>query len=158
MKHWSKLAVRFVGALNLAYGLLGAVFLIDTLVRTGPRIRNSSDFPYERVVFDLQTTVNAVFLLGLLLAGYWLLRICRRGAILSNLVLSLEILYFLLSGGAGLFMLMSASPTAKSVALSMANPNGDAGIALQIITLYPVIALVVLNIARWRMNRNGDWK
>jgi hypothetical protein len=40
----------------------------------------------------------------------------------------------------------------------MANPNGDAGIALQIITLYPLIALVGLNIARWRMNRNGDWK
>jgi hypothetical protein len=89
--------------------------LIDEVVRFGPRIRNFAQLPYERVVYDSKATMNAVFLFGLILAGYWLVRLHRRGAVLSNFVFSFEILYIKLSTAADLFLLMSTNPTLPSL-------------------------------------------
>ncbi|HYB62311.1 MAG TPA: hypothetical protein VEH50_12645 [Methylomirabilota bacterium] len=158
MKSWSRGVVRLIGALNLVYFVLGLVLLIEDIVRAAPTIQNSMEFPYERTIYVLMTSISGFFLVGLMFSGYWLLRLLRRGVVLSNFVFSLEILYFLLSDLISLFMIMSANRVAKSIGLSLANVNGDAGISLQIITCYPLIALIVLNIARRRMNRDGNWK
>jgi len=97
-------------------------------------------------------------LVGLVLAGYWLLRLRRRGVILSNFVYSFEILYFLVADMISLALIMSPNKVKQSIGFSMAGQSGNMGIALQVITWYPEIALIVLNIARRRMNRDGKWR
>lgn len=140
------------------YSALGLVLLIDEIVRDAPRIQNSMEFPYERTIYLLKTSIGVFFLVGLIFGGYWLLRLRRRGVVLSNVVFSLEILYFLLLPLISLIMTMSANKVAESFASSLGNPIGDAGIVLQFITCYPLIALILLNIARRRINRDGNWK
>jgi len=158
MKNWSKHVVRAVGALNLIYGVLGTALLLYDLLRYSFRIQNSVRFPYDRAFYELDTAINAVFLVALMLAGYWLLGLRRRGAVLSNFVYSLEIFYLLLSDVVTLATFTSASMKWRAIGNSMAGEEGNMGIALQVITCYPVIALIVLNLARRRMNRDGNWK
>jgi len=150
MKNWSTHVVRVVGALNLTYGLLGAALLLNEVVRYSSRIHNSVKFPYERTYYELCTGINAVFLVGLVLAGYCV--------ILSNFVYSFEILYFLVADMISLALIMSPNKVKQSIGFSMAGQSGNMGIALQVITWYPEIALIVLNIARRRMNRDGKWR
>jgi hypothetical protein len=156
MKNWSKYLIRVLGALNLIYGVLGAAMLTHELVRFGSHVRNSAEFPYYRAVFDTETTFNAVFLVGLVLAGYWLIGLRRRGVILSNFVYSLTILYFMVSETLGLALSMSANKTAQAIGSSMAPESGNIGIALQVITCYPLIALIALNIAHTHMKHDSQ--
>jgi hypothetical protein len=158
MKNWGAAIARVVGGLNLVYGLLGMAMLVHELVRVTSRIHNSVAAPYQRAYYGCSTAANGLFLVGLVVAGYWLLRLYRRGAVLSNFVFSFEILYWVLSNVFSLAAMMSANRVIASIGLSMAGESGNMGIALQILTLYPLIALVGLNIARRRMDRDGSWK
>ena len=97
--------------------------------------------------------------MGIFLAGYWLIKVHRRGAVFSNYLFSLEILYFLGSAWISLALSMSSNATAASIGMSLGavGGTGNMGTALQELTAYPLIALVTLNIARRRLDRNLSW-
>jgi hypothetical protein len=155
MRDWGRILIRSFGIANWFYGLTGAYFLVDGLRRVhhfGPR-------PYEAKAYYFLVIVNALFLVAIFLAGYWLILIRRRGVVFSNYVFSMEILFFVLSSWVSLELGVSSNATAASIGMSLAamGGTGNMGTALQSLTGYPVIALVGLNLARRHVDRNRSW-
>jgi hypothetical protein len=155
MRDWGRILIRSFGIANWFYGLIGSYFLVDGLRRAnrfGPN-------PYEARAYYFYVAINALFLFALFLAGYWLILIRRRGAVLSNYVFSIEILFFVLSSLVSLHLAMSSNPRTASLGMSLGAVAGigNMGTALQILTAYPLIALVALNLARRHIDRNSSW-
>ena len=156
MRNWGRILIRSFGIANWFYGLTGAYFLVDGLRRVhhfGPR-------PYEAKAYYFLVAINALFLVAIFLAGYWLILIRRRGVVFSNYVFSMEILFFVLSSWVSLYLAMSSNATAASLGMSLGamGGTGNMGTALQSLTGYPVIALVGLNLARRSLDRNRSWE
>jgi hypothetical protein len=155
MRDWGRILIRSFGIANWFYGLTGTYFLVDGLRRAhrfGPNL-------YEARAYYFYVAINALFLFALFLAGYWLILIRRRGAVLANYVFSTEILFFVLSSLVSLHLAMSSNPRTASVGMSLGAVGGigNMGTALQFLTAYPLIALVALNLARRHVDRNGYW-
>ena len=154
MRDWGRTLVRSFGIANWFYGLTGAYFLV-----AGLRFNHLRPNPYEAKAYYFFVSINALFVFAVLLTGYWLILIRRRGVVLSNYVFSMEILFFVLSSLVSLRLAMSSNPRAVSVGMSLgaAAGIGNMGTALQFLTAYPLIALVALNLARRHMDRNRSW-
>jgi hypothetical protein len=155
VRDWGRILIRSFGIANWFYGLTGTYFLVDRLWRVphfGPR-------PYEAEAYYFDVAINALFVFGIFLSGYWLILIRRRGAVLSNYIFSTEILFFVLSSWVSLILAMSRNATAASIGKSFGAVGGigNTGTALQLLTGYPVIALVALNLARRHVDRNRSW-
>jgi hypothetical protein len=155
MRDWGRILIRSFGIANWFYGLTGSYFLVDGL----RRVHHFGPYPYEAKAYYFYVTINVVFLFAYFLTGYWLILIRRRGAILSNYVFSMEILFEVLSAWVSLYLVMSSNPTAASVGMSLGAVAGigNMGTAVQILTGYPPIALVALNLARRHVDRNRSW-
>ena len=160
MRDWQKFVVRLFGLLDFLYGAAGAYFVLDGLVRVRQNVQHLAKFRYEPIAFDVELAINALLLAGLILAAYWLVRLDRRGTVLSNYVFSLEILFWVAIAVVDLPLAMSHTRTAEEISKSMGAVAGIAnmGTALQILTGYPIIGLVVLNVARKYMDRKGLWR
>ena len=157
IRDWGKILIRSFGIANWFYGLTGSYLLVDGLWRG--RHFGFGPNPYEAEAYYFDVAINALFLLGLFLSGYWLILIRRRGAVFSNYVFSTEILFFVLSSWVALILAMSRNATAASVGMSLGAVAGigNMGTVLQLLTGYPVIALVALNLARRHVDRNRSW-
>src|SRR5208282_380527 len=160
MKDWRKFVVCLFGLLDFLYGAAGAYFVLDGLVRVRQNVQHLAKFRYEPIAFDVELAINALLLAGLIVTGYWLVRLDRRGTVLSNCVFSFEILFWVATTVVGLALAMSHNKTAEEVSNGMAAVAGIAnmGTALQILTGYPIIGLVVLNIVRKYMDRKKLWR
>lgn len=157
MRDWGRILIRSFGIANWFYGLTGTYFLVDGLRRVhqfglGPR-------PYEAKAYYFLVTINAVFLVAIFLTGYWLVLIRRRGAVFSNYLFSTEILFFVLYSLVEFKLGMSGNTTAASVGMSLAAVwgIGNMGTSLQLLTGYPLIALIALNLARRHLDRKRFW-
>jgi hypothetical protein len=157
MRDWGKILIRSFGVANCLLGLTGAWFLIGTQWRV--HVRHLWPDPHDAGAYYFLVAVNALFLLAILLTGYWLILIRRRGVVFSNYVFSGEILFFVLSSAFGLALDMSGNATAVSVGRSFGAMGGvgNMGIAPQILTAYPLIALIALNLARRHLDRKCSW-
>ena len=157
MGDWGRILIRSFGIANWFYGLTGSYLLVDGLWRG--RHFGFGPNPYEAEAYYFDVAINALFLLGLFLSGYWLILIRRRGAVFSNYVFSMEILFFVVSSLVSLRLALSSNPRAVSVGMSLGAMGGigNMGTALQLLTGYPLIALVALHLARRHMNRNRSW-
>ena len=155
MRDWGRILIRSFGIANWFYGLTGSYFLVDGLWR----VNHFGPYPYEAKAYYLYVAINALFLLAIFLTGYWLILIRRRGAVFSNYVFSLEILFWVLSSLLPLILVMSRNVAAVSVGMSLGAVGGigNMGTALQSLTAYPLIALVALNLARRHVDRNRFW-
>jgi hypothetical protein len=155
MRDWGRLLIRSFGIANWFYGLTGSYFLVDGLWRAN----HFGPYPYEARAYYFLVTINALFLLTIFLTGYWLILIRRRGVVLSNYVFSTEILFFVLSSLASLKLVMSGNATAVSVGMSLGAVEGigNMGTSLQLLTGYPLIALITLNVARRHLDRKRSW-
>ncbi len=155
MRDWGRTLIRSFGIANWFYGLTGAYFLVDGLRRVhhfGPR-------PYEAKAYYFLVTINVLFLLAIFLTGYWLILIRRRGVVYSNYVFFMEILFWVLSALVALKLIMSGNTTAASIGMSLGAVAGigNMGTNLQFLTGYPLIALIVLNLARRHLDRKCSW-
>ena len=83
----------------------------------------------------------------------------RQGAVFSNYVFSLEILFFALSSLVALELGMSGNAAAVSVGMSLGAVGGigNMGTNLQFLTGYPLIALIAVNLARRHLDRKRFW-
>ena len=155
MRDWGRTLIRSLGIANLFYGLTGAYFLIDGL----RKVHHFGQYPYEAKAYYLYVSVNAVFLFAVFLTGYWLILIRRQGAVFSNYVFPLEILFFVLSSLVALELGMSGNATAVSVGMSLGAVGGigNMGTNLQFLTGYPLIALIAVNLARRHLDRKRFW-
>lgn len=159
MRDWDRFLVRLFGVLHLLYGAVGSGFLLDSFYRVLRSNIYFGRFLYERPLYYLALTINTLFILMLLLAGLSLIRFLRRGVVLSNFVFSAEILYWIAFAWLSLGLSIHGNDTASSVGKSMGAVAGigNMGTSLQLITGYPVIALIVLNLAKRRLDRRGGW-
>jgi hypothetical protein len=155
VRDWGRTVIRSFGIANWFYGLTGAYFLVDGL----RRVNHFGRYPYEAKAYYFYVSINAALLFAYFITGYWLILIRRRGAVFSNYVFSIEILFFVLSSLIPLKLVMSGSATAVSVGMSLGAVGGigNMGTALQSITAYPLIALVALNLARRHLDRKRSW-
>jgi hypothetical protein len=154
MRDWGRTLVRSFGIANWLFGLTGTVILIDGLFRANHFGRN----PYDAKAYYFLVAMNALFLLGILLAGYWLILIRRRGVVFSNYVFSIEILFWV---GLPIFdpLYMSGNATAVAISKSVGTVwgIGNMGTVFQFLTGYPLIALIALNLARKHLDRKRSW-
>lgn len=158
MRDWGRTLVRSFGIVNWIYGLEGLYFLVDGLWR----IRHGGHFgpgAYEKKAYYFLVTINAVFLLAIFLTGYLLILIRRRGVVFSNYLFSVEIMLWVLDAMVTVKLLMSGNATEVSLGQSLGAVQGigNMGTGLQMLTAYPLIALVALNLARRHLDHNGLW-
>jgi hypothetical protein len=157
MRDWGRTLIRSFGIANWFYGLTGSYLLVHGLWRAHHFGFGSN--PYEPEAYYLYVAINALFLSAIFLAGYWLILIRRRGAVFSNYVFSMEIVFWVLSEVVSSELMMSANATAVAVGRSLGATAGigNMGTALQILTGYPLIALIALNLARRHVDRKRSW-
>jgi hypothetical protein len=155
MSSWARATLRVFGALHLTMTVLGLGMIVLTLATGLPgQLRLASTPPYF-LAFFLAGTVVSLFCLVLLgAAGAALVRCDPRGVRRSNVALVLEVIWVLVSGLAGSLLIMAGEPW-KSVGASeiVASGTGDSGLAIQVLTGYPLIALTAINLASRRERR-----
>jgi hypothetical protein len=112
------------------------------------RVHASPTTPYVRQVYLISTFVDAGCLIMLVVGAAYLLRLNRLGLRICNTVFAIEIAWFLGSSWISLALGMLGRWTHLSLSIAAAEGIGSIGIIPQIITGYPVLALILLNLAR----------
>jgi len=155
VRDWGRILIRSFGICNWFFGLTGAYFLIDGL----RRVHHFGARPYEAKAYYSLVAINALFLVAIFTTGYWLILFRRRGVVFSNYVFSMEILFWVLDSLVTLKLVMSGNATAVSIGMSLGAVEGigNMGTSLQILTAYPLIALIALNLARRHLDRKRLW-
>jgi len=154
MRPWAARTIRAFAIVNVLLVISGFYFLGITVLRTYGMAPIPDNPPYYAQAFYGKSLVNLLFLIALLAASRFLWRLERRGLLICNAVFILEILYFI--GGEAIELALAlAGGKARLIALSMgaAGGTGDMGIGPQLLTGYPIIALIVLNIAYRKLHR-----
>jgi hypothetical protein len=132
---------RWLGGANIFFGSLGILLTVVDLISAYFRRNALVNYGFSLGKSLFEATINVGLLSLLILAGILLLKLDRRGVSLSNLALILEVVYWFVSAGQpSLFI----------------PPN--LGLAPQALTLYPILALLLLNWSAKRMNRGDGWR
>ncbi|MBI3405097.1 MAG: hypothetical protein HY046_06525 [Acidobacteria bacterium] len=151
---WAFITVRAFAVFNALFGGLGLALLADGLFRfffMGRAFYNEAYYPE---VFLIKTTINLICVLMLLVAAVFLWRLERRGLLLSNSVFCLELVYFIfVDSWLEQWLMMSGNERAQAIghAIGATGGTGNMGIAPQIITGFPVMGLILLNLAYSRL-------
>ncbi len=156
MRDWPAKAVRTVGILNILFGAVGLYLTMLSIRHFSPRATHAGHPPYEPQAYWAIITINFAFLLVLVFAGWLLWRLDQRGVRLCNWLLSLEIVYWLGYTTLGLFLSMANDKRISLIGLSMGAVGGigHMGLVPQIVTLYPVVILIVMNVAYRRLRHS----
>jgi hypothetical protein len=144
MKPWASKILRLLGVINLAIGAFGLALVVNGL----RSYATQQELRFEGYAYFFSVSFNLVCLLVLLLSGLLLWRRDGRGIKLSKWLFGIEIAYFVATALLSLWLTSSQNPAVRAVGLSIAavGGTGNMGIALQIVTGYPIIALVLLTL------------
>jgi fatty acid desaturase len=150
--NWPSVVFRAFGLANLVLAALGGFFLIFTVFPGGIAKADAAEQPYFVPFFWAMTAVNVCFLAALVVSGIRLLQLKIIGVVICNLLFVAEIVYFFFFIG-----LLWSSAFSERVSMSAAGATGVGNMALapQLISAYPVLGLVCLNLARWRRRRES---
>ena len=137
------------GVANVAFAVAGLALTIPVILSFHRTFGPSPNEPYFSQAFFVMSSVNVIFDALLGLAGVYLIRRRLRAVTFSNILFPLEIVYFISLGALWL------SP---SIGISVGAATGIAnmGLSLQMMTGYPIIALIGLNIARAKYRRTNS--
>ncbi len=144
---WPKIVVRIFGVLHLILVAIG-VYLFSTGISLAVFSKPSdpfSEYPYEMQAYVLRTAANLVFLVTLLAAAVLLLRLRYLGVVLSNVLFIAMIVYLL-----DPFSFFLGEGFARSMAVTA---GINAPMMPVLYTGYPVVSLIVLNLAGRRLKR-----
>ncbi len=156
MSGWGARTIRAFAIANAAFVAGGLYFLAEALWRHQELGPLAIQGPYYPQVFYIRSVLNFGFIVALAVGNFGLWRMTRRGRRICNAVFVGELAYVV--GGAVLDALVGHhGGTAAYIGQAIADTagTGNMGITLQIITFYPVIALVALNLAYWRLGRQA---
>jgi len=149
MRSWPVLTIRALAVISSLFSLLGVYLVIREvfLLATGPDA--NSDIPYLATAFYLRIVIHLALLGALILGSIFVWKLGRLGLAICNSVFAAEIVYFL--GGSLIIMPLLTLLGGKSClfgdSLGATAGIGDMGILPQVLTGYPIIALIVLNLA-----------
>lgn len=155
MRIWPAMLIRTFSMLNIFLVLTGLFFLLQTALFFAARVPRPDDPASFAEAYYVRTVINVFCLLILLLASKPLWQLEPRGLRICNLVFAFEIAYFVTSAALGLSLELSDGGTRSQIAASIAATGGigNMGLSLQLITGYPVVGLIVLNIAYRKLNK-----
>jgi hypothetical protein len=151
VRKWNPRAViRVFAILNVALCAFGLWAMTYGFARTASQVGAQYDpsEPYVLQVFYVDNAVDFICLVFGLVSALPLWRLRRGGLILCNLLFGFELLF--LFTGAFLAMGMNSShQVIGDLAWSVAGAAGigHLGMTIQDVTLYPIIALIALNMA-----------
>jgi hypothetical protein len=146
---WSVVTFRVFGVANLvAAGLCVCFTIMGIIGLAASNLRNSAQSPYFLEAFVAMVAINITFEIMLAIAGVRLWQTRREGLAICNVLFPVEAVYFLI------IVILWSQAVPESVSLSVAGATGigNGALVLQWSTGYPIIALVVLNILRRRLN------
>jgi hypothetical protein len=148
---WGSRIIQAFGVTSILFAAAGVYAATETAIGVMGRLAGRADLPYMRSAYGVMTLTNLAFLVGLTVGGMYLWRLSRRGLQICNFVFLLEIAWFIGSVALSLALGMSGGRwAALGRSISAAAGIGDEGIEPQILTGYPVIALIALNLLRAR--------
>lgn len=129
------------GVANVAFAVAGLALTVPVMLSFHRTFGPSANEPYFSQAFFIMSSANVIFNALLGLAGVYLIRRTLKAVMFCNFLFPLEIVYFI---SLGAFWLDPRIGMSVGAATGIANM----GISLQIITGYPIIALIGLNIAK----------
>ena len=154
MRPWAARTIRAFAIVNVLLVMFGLCFLVSSVLRHYGLPPYPTAPPYYHQAFYGKSIINLFFLIALLAGSRFLWRLERRGLWICNIVFAGEIMYFLVDVAFSLFSQFAGGEIAL-VGFSMATVagTGDMGINAQLLTGYPIIALIALNIAYRKLHR-----
>jgi hypothetical protein len=129
-----------IGVGNIAFAIIGMLNIAFSIGRIVRGFRNFNTESAIITAFWVMTVINGMFIVMLAVSGLRLVRGSNTATTLANATYIVEITYFLCIG------ILWSSPASLSDAIAGATGGGNMGIAPQVMTLFPVIALFVLNV------------
>ena len=146
---WNRRIIRTIGTASVLLALLGGYAVIEA----GPvlrRLRDSPAKPYVREAYCVMGLVDLCCLVTVAVGGVYLLRLRRAGLIISNVGFAIEIAWFLANGLLLplIWFIWGGRAHALTDSIAAASGIGSIGTTPQILTGYPVLALIFLNLAR----------
>jgi hypothetical protein len=145
---WRVRVIRALAMANAVFIVGGLYLLVDALRRNYEFGRFAPPEPYYAQVFYARSLLNLGFLVGLAIASVGIWRLIPSGRRLCNTVLVGVVLYVV---SVSVFEVTTAfcGGTLELLgrALAASGGTGNMGIAWQVYTGYPVIALIILNLA-----------
>lgn len=150
MKTWPKAVIRFLAAANILLGGSGLYLQADSARRFIQRNQLGFSIPQ---VYWITASISFALALATLLFGFFLWRRDRRALLLCNWLFGFELVYWVGTAMFEFALWSSRAEWAHSLGKNLAGAGGigNMGTALQLISLYPVWALILLNVAYWRM-------
>jgi hypothetical protein len=133
--------VRGLGVANLVLGFVGIAFTCIDVVATYVHRSVLSRRGFSFKVSLIGAAIDLGFVAGLFFAGYLLVKLDRRGMVLTNFILIAEVVYWFVSSG---------TPALKSFT--------NFGLTPQLLTAYPLFALPLLNWSARHLNQCQAWK
>lgn len=146
---WTRRIIRAIGIANLLFVIFGGYFAVTGAPHILPRLHDSPVEPRVREAYCVMTLVDLCCLVALTVGGVYLVRLKRLGLRICNFGFAAEIIWFLGTSWIALALGLLGGrwePLGRSIAA--AGGIGGLGTAPQIITGYPVLALIFLNLAR----------
>ena len=153
---WTVVVIRTFVVITGILSLVGLFFILQTsFLFFAVRLPKLEDPAYLQELFYVRTIINFVCVVLLLLACPYLWRLQARGLRLFNAVFVFELFYFLGDPALTLILFFSRHEIASEVADSLAATAGigNMGLALQLVTAYPIIGLVLLNISFRKLDK-----
>lgn len=139
---WPTVTYRVFAIGNVLLVLLGLLFLLPTALSVAlGAVENVPTNSHFASWFWAMAFINLCFLVLLSLGGAHLFRLRPSGVTICNAVFVGEVLYFLALG-----FLWSLLPVSSGV--GAATGVGNMGLSPQLISGYPLVALIFLNLAR----------
>ena len=155
MISWAKVTIRAIALGNSALGTAGLLLQADSAFRFSQKNQFSSAAPYETYAYWVMASISFALAFVAFLSGFFLWRADRSALRLCNWLFGSQLLYWVGKSILDIGLVTSKSEQAHLYATSIARATGIAnmGTAPQIVLLYPVWALVLLNLAYWRMRK-----
>jgi hypothetical protein len=141
---WPAVVYRSFAIGNFFVVVVGLLFLLPTAwgVHVGA-VENVPENSHFAAWFWVMFVINLCFLALLVVGGVHLFQLRPSGITICNAVFVGEIAYFLVTG-----LLWSALPRSVSIGVAAATGVGNMGLGPQVISGYPLVTLICLNLAR----------
>ena len=155
MSIWPKITIRTVALANIVMGAVGLFLQVDSVIRFSRRHQFTVAKPDEAYAYWVIVCIGFVFVSLTLLSGFFLWRTTRNGLRLCNLLFGSQLVYWVGGGILDVMLVTSKSEWAHRVVMSIAAASGigNVGLGPQLLSLYPVWVLLLLNLAYWRMRK-----
>jgi hypothetical protein len=152
---WPKITIRTIAIGNILMGAMGLYLQIDSAIRFSLRHQFTTARPYEAHAYWVASSISFVFASLALLSGFSLWRNGRSALRLCNWFFGSELAYWVGSAMLVVMLVTSKSDWAHRLGMTIGSVGGigDMGTAPQVLSLYPVWVLVLLNVAYWRIGK-----